>query len=210
MLNEKLKWRYAAKAMDPAKVVPEDKVERILEAIRLAPTSSGLQPFEVIVVTNPEIRAELRGAAFDQAQLTDGSHLLVFAAWDNYTKERIDAGPEQLERERGVTSEAVEGYYRDLSARYLPRDPRVNFEHAARQAYIAFGIGLTAAAFEGVDATPMEGFDNDRFDKILGLREHGLRSVVIMPLGYRDTSRDWLVDLKKVRRPREELISTVA
>lgn len=210
MLNEKLQWRYATKAMDPNRTVPEDKVERILEAISLAPTSSGLQPFEVLVITNPDLRARLRAAANDQAQLTDGSHLLVFAAWDNYTAERIASVPRQLEEERGGTNEGVESYYSNLAKAYLPRDPEVNFEHAARQAYIAFGIGLTAAAFEGVDATPMEGFDANRFDEILGLRERGLRSVVIMPLGYRDTSRDWLVDLKKVRRPMDELVDEVA
>lgn len=210
ILNEKLQWRYATKAMDPTRSVPEEKVERILQAISLAPTSSGLQPFEVIVLSNPELRARLREFAYDQAQLTDGSHLLVFAAWDNYTAERIDEVPRQLERARGFTNDAVEGYYKTLGERYLPRDAQVNFEHAARQAYIAFGIDLAAAAFEGVDATPMEGFDADRFDEVLGLRARGLRSVVIMPLGYRDESRDWLAGLKKVRRPRDEFIREIA
>lgn len=210
ILNDKLNWRYATKAMDPARPVPADKVERILEAISLAPTSSGLQPFEVIVVTNPETRARLREFSYDQAQLTDGSHLLVFAAWDNYTAERIRSVPEQMERERGFTNDGIETYYRNLGDIYLPRDARVNFEHAARQAYIALGIALTAAAFEGVDATPMEGFQSERFDEILGLRERGLRSVVILPLGYRDLERDWLVDLKKVRRPRDKFIQELA
>lgn len=210
ILNDKLNWRYATKAMDPARPVPADKVERILEAISLAPTSSGLQPFEVIVITNPETRARLREFSYDQAQLTDGSHLLVFAAWDNYTAERIRSVPEQMERERGFTNDGIETYYRNLGDIYLPRDARVNFEHAARQAYIALGIALTAAAFEGVDATPMEGFESERFDEILGLRERGLRSVVILPLGYRDLERDWLVDLKKVRRPRDKFIQELA
>ena len=106
MLNEKLNWRYATKKMDATKVVPQASIDRILEAARLAPTSSGLQPFEIIVVTNPEVKAKLRGAAYDQAQLTDGSHVLVFAAWDNYTAERIDAVVAQLSAERGGPSEA--------------------------------------------------------------------------------------------------------
>ncbi|MFV0409983.1 MAG: NAD(P)H-dependent oxidoreductase [Paracoccus sp. (in: a-proteobacteria)] len=208
-LIEKLNWRYATKAMDPSKAVPAEKVERILEAISLAPTSSGLQPFEVIVVTNPEIRAKLRAVAWDQAQLTDGSHVLVFAAWDNYTQERLNSVPELLEKERGFTNEGITAYYANLSDNYLPRPAEVNFEHAARQAYIAFGLGLAAAAFEGVDATPMEGFDPAQVDEILGLRERGLRSVVIMPLGYRDESRDWLMGLKKVRRPLGELVTEI-
>ena len=91
MLNEKLNWRYATKAMDPAKIVPRAKLDAILQAINLAPTSSGLQPFEVFVVTNAEIRAKIRDAAWNQAQITDSTYLLVFAAWDNYTAERIDA-----------------------------------------------------------------------------------------------------------------------
>lgn len=210
MLNEKLIWRYATKKMDAAKVVPQDKVNRILEAARLAPTSSGLQPFEIIVVTNPEVKAKLRVAGYDQAQITDGSHILVFAAWDNYTAERIDGVLEQLAGERGGPSETLTAYYDRLKGMYLPRTGEVNFEHAARQAYIAFGIAVTAAAFEGVDSTPMEGFDPAQVDQILGLRERGLRSVTLLPLGYRAEVGDWLLGQKKVRRPMAELVSLVA
>lgn len=209
MLHEKLNWRYATKKMDPARAVPEDKVARILEAARMAPTSSGLQPFEVIVVTNPELRARLRAAAFDQAQITEGSHLLVFAAWDNYTEARIDAVVAEIEEQRGGPAEAVTAYYDRLKGMYLPRSEQENFEHAARQAYIAFGLALTAAAFEEVDATPMEGFDPAQVDEILGLRSRGLRSVTLMPLGYRDTSGDWLAGLPKVRRPMDRLVTKV-
>lgn len=210
MLLDKLNWRYATKKMDPTKVVPDDKVERILEAARLAPTSSGLQPYEVIVVTNPEVRARIREVAWNQAQVTDGSHLLVFAAWDNYTADRINMMFDLVNKERGFTNEGWENYRQMLLGTYVPRDPEVNFQHAARQAYIGFGLALTAAAFEGVDATPMEGFEPDKVDEILGLRERGLRSVTIMPLGYRVTEGDWLVNLKKVRRPKDSFISVVA
>lgn len=210
MLHEKLNWRYATKKMDPSKPVDQDKVDRILEAIQLAPTSSGLQPFEVIVVTNPEVKAQLREVAYGQAQVTDGSHVLVFAAWDNYTEARIDAVVDQLVEERGIPREAVSGYYDNLKTMVLPRDAEVNFEHAARQAYIAFGIGLTAAAFEEVDSTPMEGFDPAKVDEILGLRARGLRSVTLLPLGYRAADGDWLLGMKKVRKPMAELVSEVA
>lgn len=210
MLNEKLNWRYATKKMDPAKAVPQDKVDRILEAARLAPTSSGLQPFEIIVVTNPEVKAKLRAAAFDQSQITDGSHVLVFAAWDNYTEARIDALATQIAEERGGPSDVLTAYYTRLKGMYLPRPAEVNYEHAARQAYIAFGIALTAAAFEEVDATPMEGFDPAQVDGVLGLRARGLRSVTLMPLGYRAAQGDWLNGAKKVRRPMDELVTLVA
>jgi len=210
MLLDKLNWRYATKKMDPTKVVPDDKVERILEAARLAPTSSGLQPYEVIVVTNPEVRARIREVAWNQAQVTDGSHLLVFAAWDNYTPERINQMFDLVNEERGFRNEGWENYRQMLLNSYPQRDPEVNFQHAARQAYIGFGLALTAAAFEGVDATPMEGFEPDKLDEILSLRERGLRSVTIMPLGYRESENDWLVNLKKVRRPKDSFIRVVA
>ncbi|QLF68332.1 NAD(P)H-dependent oxidoreductase [Peteryoungia desertarenae] len=208
-LIEKLNWRYATKKMDPTKAVPEDKVERIVEAARLAPTSSGLQPFEVIVVTNPEVRAKIQEIAWNQAQVTEGSHLLVFAAWDNYTDDRINMMFDLVNKERGFTNEGWENYRKMLLNTYPGRDAQVNFEHAARQAYIGFGMSVAAAAFEGVDTTPMEGFDPAKLDEILGLRERGLRSVTILPLGYRAADGDWLVNLKKVRRAPEEFVSFV-
>ena len=210
MLIDKLNWRYATKKMDPSKAVPEDKVERILEAARLAPTSSGLQPYEIIVVTNPEVRARIREVAWNQAQITDGSHLLVFAAWDNYTPERINKMFDLVNAERGFTNEGWENYRNMLLNTYTPRDAQVNYEHAARQAYIGFGLAITAAAFEGVDATPMEGFEPEKVDEILGLKARGLRSVTLLPLGYREAENDWLVNLKKVRKPKDEFVTKVA
>ena len=210
MLLEKLNWRYATKKMDPARPVAADKVERILEAARLAPTSSGLQPFQVIAVSSPVVRAQLRDAAFDQAQLTDGSHVLVFAAWDNYTEERIDNVLALTAAERGGSSESLNAYYTRLKGMYLPRDAAANFEHAARQAYIGFGMSIAQAAFEGVDATPMEGFDPARFDAILGLTAKGLRSVCVLALGYRAETGDWLQGLKKVRRSTADFVTEIA
>lgn len=209
-LQDRLNWRYATKKMDPTRVVPEEKVAAILEAIRLAPSSSGLQPYEVLVITNPDLRAKLRPAAFDQAQVTDGSHLLVFAAWDNYTADRIDAVFANTAAMRGGSNPTIDAYKERLKGMYLPRDAAVNYEHAARQAYIALGVALTAAAFEEVDSTPMEGFDPAQFDEILGLKARGLRSVVILPLGYRDATGDWLNGLPKVRRAAADLITEIA
>ena len=209
-LLNKLQWRYATKKMNPTKVVPQDKVERILEAARLAPTSSGLQPFEIIVVTNKAVREQIKPKAWGQGQITDCSHLLVFAAWDNYTPERINMMFDLTNAQRGGTNEGWENYRKLLLTNYPPRDPQVNFEHAARQAYIGLGAALIAAAFEEVDATRMEGFEPTALDEILGLGARGLRSVSILPLGYRETEGDWLVNLKKVRRPREQFITEVS
>ncbi len=206
-LINKLKWRYATKKMDASRPVPQQKIERILEAIRLTASSSGLQPYEVIVVTNPELRAQIVPHAWNQAQITDGSHLLVFAAWDNYTAERINTMFDLVKDERGFKTEAWEAYRQQLLAAYVPRDAATNYQHAARQAYIGLGTALIAAAEEGVDSTPMEGFDPDKVDEILGLRARGLRSVILLPLGYRTTEGDWLANLKKVRRSREHFVS---
>ena len=206
-LIDKLNWRYATKKMDPQRVVARDKVDRIVEAVRLAPTSSGLQPFEIIIVTRVELRERIKAIAWNQSQITDGSHLLVFAAWDNYTAERINAMFDLANAQRGFTSEGWEAYRQKLLAAYPARPAQQNFEHAARQAYIGLGVALVAAAFEQVDSTPMEGFDNAALDAILELPAKGLKSVAILPLGYRQSDQDWLVKLKKVRRPREQFVS---
>ena len=206
-LLQHLNWRYATKKMDPSKKVEQAKLDRILEAIRLTPTSSGLQPYQVIVITNQEIKDKIRALSWDQSQVAECSHLLVFAAWDDYTAERINGSFDQTIAERGVgTNERTEAYRNNMLANYPPRGPEVNFQHTAKQTYIALGFALVAAAEEGVDATPMEGFDPAAVDELLGLRAKGLRSVTLLPLGYRDTANDWLLPLKKVRRARENFI----
>jgi nitroreductase len=208
-LLEQLQWRYATKKMDASKPVADDKVERILEAVRLTASSSGLQPYEVLVVTSPALREKIRAVAWNQAQVTDCSHLLVFAAWDNYTAERINGMFDLVNEVRGVKNEGWEAYRQQVLSTYPQRDAEVNYQHAARQAYIGVGTALIAAAAERVDSTPMEGFDPAQVDEILDLRARGLRSVVILPLGYRAEEGDWLVNLKKVRRPREGFITTI-
>jgi len=207
-LLDKLNWRYAAKAMNGQKV-PQKKIDNIIEAISLAPTSSGLQPFEVFVITNQEVKEKIKPVAWNQSVITDCSHLLVFAAWDTYTEDRINKMFDLVNTVRGFKNEGWENYRQMLLKGYPPRDPELNFNHAAKQAYIAFAQAITAAAFEGVDATPLEGFDPASVDEILGLREKGLRSCVMLPLGYRDAEKDWLVNLKKVRKSKEDLVTMV-
>ncbi|MES2534164.1 MAG: nitroreductase family protein [Pseudomonadota bacterium] len=208
-LLQRLKWRYATKKMDATRKVAADKVDRILEAARLAPTSSGLQPFEIVVVTDSEVREKIKAIAWNQGQVTDGSHLLVFAAWDDYTADRINAMFDLTNTVRGFKNEGWENYRAMLLGSYPQRGAEINFAHAARQAYIGLGAALIAAAHEEVDSVPMEGFDPAALDEILGLRARGLRSVAILPLGYRDASGDWLVDLEKVRRPVDQFVSKV-
>ena len=192
------------------KPVPQEKVDNILEAAYLAPTSSGLQPFKVIIVTDPAMKAKIKAVAYDQSQITDGSHVLVFAAWDNYTEERISKVFQHTETERGLPEDTFADYKNRLIALYTTRPAEQNFEHAARQAYIAFGLAIAAAAELQVDATPMEGFDNVALDELLQLPQQGLKSVTILPLGYRDTENDWLVNQKKVRTPKDEFFLQIA
>lgn len=204
-LIEALNWRYATKKMNGEKV-SQDKVDQILAAARLAPTSSGLQPFKILVVTNPELKEKIKAVAYGQEQVTDASHVLIFAAWDNYTEERIRSVFSYTNSERGVPDSATEDYVSRLVGIYTNKTAEENFHHAAKQAYIAFGVALAEAALLKVDATPMEGFEPEKLDELLGLKEQGLRSTTIMPLGYRDEAGDWLANLKKVRTPLEDFI----
>ena len=208
-LIDKLQWRYAAKKMDPSKAVPQDKVNRILEAVRLTASSSGLQPYELLVITNKALREEIKPVANNQSQVTDCSHLLVFAAWDNYTADRINAAFDLTNEIRNVVLKDREVYRQKLLTGYPPRGPEINFVHTAKQAYIGLGTALIAAAEEDVDCTPMEGFDPIAVDKILNLKEKNLRSVLLLPLGYRKADEDWLVNLKKVRRPKDSFITWI-
>lgn len=207
-LIDKLRWRYATKAMNGQKI-PQEKIDNIIEAISLAPTSSGLQPFEVYVITNQEVKEKIKPVAWNQSVITDCSHLLVFAAWNTYTADRINKMFDLTNTVRGFENEGWENYRQLLLNNYPQKDAEENFNHAARQAYIAFSQAIAAAAFEQVDATPLEGFTPDAVDEILGLKEKGLRSCVMLPLGYRDADKDWLVNLKKVRKPKEDLIKEI-
>ncbi len=201
-----LSWRYATKKMDATQAVPEEKVDRILEAIRLSASSSGLQPYQVLVITDAETKAKIRAHAWNQSQVTDASHLLVFAAWDHYSAERINSMFDLVNEQRGFRNEGWEAYRQKLLSFYPNRTPEENFQHAARQAYIGLGSALIAAAEEGVDSTPMEGFEPEVVDEILGLKALGLRSVLLLPLGYRAAEGDWLVNLQKVRRSTEDFV----
>ncbi|KFF03042.1 NAD(P)H-dependent oxidoreductase [Flavobacterium reichenbachii] len=207
-LIEALKWRYAAKKMN-GQEVPQEKIDYILEAARLAPSSSGLQPYKIFVITNKELQEKIKTVGFDQSQIVDASHVLVFAAWDGYSLEKISAVFERTTEERGIPADAMDEYKNRLWGMYENLGQEWHANHAAKQAYISFGLAIAAAAEQKVDATPMEGFIPAEVDKLLGLNELGLRSVLVLPLGYRDESNDWLVNLKKVRTPKSEFITEI-
>ncbi len=202
-LLESLQWRYATKKMNGGKV-PQDKLERILEATRLAPSSYGLTPYHVIVVEDQKVKEELQGACYGQTQLTDSSAVLVFATWDDITEESVDIYIQETARQRGISADML-GEFSGMikgSLSNMTQDQKIAW--AQRQAYIGLGFALVAAATEEVDSTPMEGFVPSSVDSVLGLQELGLRSVVVLPLGYRDTENDYLASLKKVRWDNEK------
>ena len=204
-LIDVLKWRYATKKMNGEKVT-QDKVNQIIEAARLAPTSSGLQPFRIIVITNPELKAKIQPIAFGQTQITDSSHLLIFAAWDNYTEENVSEVFKRTNAERGLPENNNADYFDNVVKTLAGKTPEESFLHTAKQAYLAFGVAITEAATLKVDATPMEGFDAGKLDELLDLKSHGLKSTTLLPLGYRDEAGDWLANLKKVRTPMEDFV----
>jgi nitroreductase/dihydropteridine reductase len=197
-LLKSLEWRYATKKMNGEKV-PQDKLERILEATRLAPSSYGLTPYNVIVVEDQELKQQLQGAAYGQTQLVDSSAVLVFATWDDITNESVDIYIQETARQRGIGAEMLDEFSGMIKGTIATMTQEQKISWAQRQAYIGLGIALVAAATEEVDSTPMEGFSPTSVDNILGLGELGLKSVALLPLGYRDSENDYLASLKKVR-----------
>jgi len=206
MLLDNLNWRYATKKYDATKKVAEEDVKKIVEAARMAPTSSGLQQFRVIVISDQALKEKIVPVAMGQEIVAECSHLLVFAAWDRYTEERIDNAYNFITDERGLPRGRFSSYTDRLKAIYLQQSADENFVHTARQSYIGLGLAIAQAAELKVDSTPMEGFVPSELDELLGLRALGLKSVSLLPLGYRADEGDWLVDMKKVRIPADEFV----
>ena len=200
-LIENLNWRHATKAYNPEKKVSEDDLNKILEAARLAPTSSGLQQFRIIVVENKELREKLVPGALNPECMVECSHVLVFVAWDEYTPERIDAIFDRTTEERGLPQGRFNSYTDKIKEMYAKQPKEEHFIHAARQSYIGLGLAMAQAAELKIDTTPAEGFDNKLVDKVLELESKGLKSVCLLYVGYSDKERDWLASMKKVRNP---------
>lgn len=179
-LIENLEWRHATKAYDPTKKVSETDLNKILEAIRLAPTSSGLQQFRVVVVEDQETKNKLVNGALNPECVTDCSHILVFAAWDNYTDEKIDKVYDLTTDERDLPRGRFDSYTSQLKESLSQLTNEQHFEHAAKQSYIGLGLALAQAAELRIDSTPAEGFNSKVFDEVLDLPAKGLKSTVIM------------------------------
>ncbi len=207
-LIEQLNWRYATKKYN-GQEVPGQKVDAILEAIRLSASSIGLQPYSVIVIKNEELRKQILPIAMNQPQIVDSSHLLIFAAWDNVTAEKVEEYLNDIATTRNVSRESLsmlDGYLYNMVNNNTPEQ---NYNWSARQAYIALGTALIAAAEQEIDATPMEGFNPAALDALLGLTDKGLKSVALLPIGYRDSENDWNANLPKVRRSKDKLFLNI-
>ncbi|ODT53774.1 MAG: NAD(P)H-dependent oxidoreductase [Paludibacter sp. 47-17] len=202
---ESLNKRYASKQMNGKKVSPE-KVTTILESIRLAPTSLGLQPFKVLVVESQELKDKIfEKAAQGQPQIPNSSQVLVFACYKSITTEILDEYTQRIVTQRPTLPLAKVTAYRQMIDKSLNRPDKENFNWAARQAYIALGFALTAAAVEQVDSVPIEGYNPAALDELLGLEDKNLGSVCMMAIGYRDEATDYNATLPKVRKNKTEL-----
>lgn len=201
-----LEWRYATKRMN-GEIVPQEKVAKILKAAYLAPSGIGLQPYKIIVISNQKLKEQILPIAMNQPQVVESSHLLVFAAWDEYNDERIDKVFDHLNMERNMVHPTSDRQRNFAKSYFKQKSLEENFHHAAKQAHIALGLAIATAAIEGVDASPMEGFDATALDKFLDLPAKGLKSSMLLALGYRDIENDWNLKLKKVRKPYIDLVT---
>jgi len=204
-LLDSLKWRYAVKKMNGNKI-PEATMNTILEATKLAPSSFGLTPYNIIVVEDDETRKKLQPHFYNQSQVGDSSALVIFATWNSITDKEVAQYMQEIAEERGVPVESLNDFANYINGSIKNLTPEQLQIWAAKQTYIALGFALVAAATEEIDATPMEGFMPDAVDEALGLKVLGLHSAVAVTLGYRDAANDYLSGAKKVRRASDKLI----
>jgi nitroreductase len=200
-----LHWRYAVKAYDSTQKVSPEQLNNLLEVVRLSPSSFGLQPYKIIHVTNPELREKLKAASWGQTQITDASELLVFTVPTNLNDSHVDAFIERTATTRNMPVEQLAEYAGMIKGSINSRNESERTHWAAKQAYIALGLLLEAAALEHVDAGPMEGFDTAQYNEILGLKDMNLTATVVATLGYRSKD-DTYASLAKVRVGMEELV----
>ncbi|MFD1096656.1 NAD(P)H-dependent oxidoreductase [Salegentibacter chungangensis] len=206
--NENLNWRYATKKFDPEQKLSKDQVETLLESIQLSASSYGLQPYEVFVIEDEDIRKKLKAASWDQPQITDASHLLVFANLTEINEDYVNSYLKNISKTRKLDLEKLKGLEDMLKNTVLQFSQEEKSIWAANQAYIALGNFLSAAASQKIDTCPMEGFDAAKYDEILGLKDKGLTTAVIATMGFR-SEEDQAQHATKVRKNKEELFHLI-
>lgn len=202
---EKLKWRYATKKFDVSKKLNNIQINTLKEAFNLTATSYGLQTMKLIVVENAQIRNQLLPAAYNQKQVVDASHLLVICIQNEVSGNDVDAYYQQLHNERQTPNDVLEPYKNQVKKLIHNMTSDQRTEWTIRQAYIALGNLMTVCAFEDIDSCPMEGFIPEEVDRILNLKTFNLKSVLLLPVGFR-ADNDMFASLKKVRKPLNEVI----
>lgn len=205
---EQQNWRYATKKFDASKKVSNSDFQILKKAIQLATSSYGLQPYKVFVVENPEIRKQLQPASWGQSQIVDASHLLVFANITKIEERYIDAFFENTATTRNIALESLDGYKTFMKNAILNMPEEKMAVWTSKQTYLALGNLINAAAELKIDITPMEGFEPEKYNEILGLSARGLNASLVATVGYRHED-DHLQHLAKVRKPESELFETI-
>lgn len=201
---DNLNWRYATKRYDTSKKLSPEQVELMKEALRLSPSSFGLQAWKFVHITNPELRQKLQEAAWNQPQLTEASDLFVLATNASIDEAFVDRYIKSIADTRGIPTDALKGFKDMMVGSVSGRTPEQLETWLSRQVYIALGVAVAAAAENHIDSSPMEGFDTAKFDELLGLNTLGLKSRAILAVGFR-SPEDADQNYKKVRFPKEEM-----
>lgn len=205
---EQQNWRYATKKFDATKKISTSDLEILKEAIRLSTSSYGLQPYKVFIVENPEIREQLKPASWDQSQIVDASHLVVFANYTSLDESVIDNYIKRISKTREIAEENLKGYGDFMKSKILGLTPAQQAVWTSKQTYLALGNLLNAAAELEIDVTPMEGFEPEKYNDILKLSEQNLNASLVATIGYRH-EEDANQHVKKVRKSKEELFITL-
>lgn len=205
---ESQKWRYATKKFDASKKITAEDFEILKEAIQLSTSSYGLQPYRIFIIENPELRKQLQPFAWGQSQIVEASQVIVFANITNFGEAEIDQYISNLVQTRGIPAESIKGYadFMKMKITTLAEDVRNNW--TSKQTYLALGNLLNAAAELKIDVTPMEGFEPEKVNELLGFNELGLNASLIATIGYRH-EEDATQHYKKVRKSKEELFTTL-
>jgi len=201
---DSLSWRYAVKRMNGNKV-SQDKLDTLLDAITLSASGFGLQPYQILMVEDDELKAKIQPIAYGQPQIVESSHLLIFAAWNEVTEAQIDAYMDLIAETRGMSLSDLGDFKGAIAGSMKYKSKEQQAQWADRQVYLAMGTALAAAGELQIDTTPMEGFIPAKLDELLGLEAKGLHSVLILAIGERDEATDYMVNVKKVRTPKSEL-----
>ena len=205
-LIEALEWRYACKKFDAEKRISESDLQTILESIRLTPTSYGLQPIKVLLIETTELREKIKPIAWNQAQVVDASHLLVFCHHTAISESYVDQHVTLMADTRNVSPEKLQGFGTHVKSAIANMEEDVK-QWTSKQTYIALGQVLLSCALLKIDATPMEGFDKDKLNELLDLSSQGLSASLLCPIGIRHPE-DANITAKKVRKTKEDLFET--